>query len=49
MNITKEYSEQQEAKQLQSRIYSFIGDYQVGTLLIKCGIRKLLTVEKLST
>ncbi len=48
MDITKQYQEQQEAKQLQSRISSFIGDYQVGTLLNKCGIRKLRGVSPLT-
>lgn len=41
MNITKQHHEQQEAKQLQDRISSFLRDFQVGTLLNKCGIRKL--------
>jgi hypothetical protein len=48
MNLTKQYQEQQEAKQLRSRISSFIGDYQVGTLLNKCGIRKLRGVSPLT-
>lgn len=48
MDITKQYQEQQEAKQLQSRISSFIDDYQVGTLLNKCGIRKLRGVSPLT-
>jgi hypothetical protein len=48
MDITKQYQEQQEAKQLRSRISSFIGDYQVGTLLNKCGIRKLRGVSPLT-
>ena len=47
MDITKQYQEQQEAKHLQSRISSFIGDYQIGTLLNRCGIRKLRGVSPL--
>jgi len=47
MDITKQYQEQQEAKQLQSRISSFIGDYQIGTLLNKSGIRKLKGISPL--
>jgi hypothetical protein len=48
MDITKQYQEQQEAKQLRSRIASFIGDHQVATLLNKCGIRKLRGVSPLA-
>ncbi len=48
MDITKHHREQQETKQLQSRISSFIGDYHVGTLLNKCGIRKLGGVSPLA-
>jgi len=47
MDITKQYQERQEAKQLQSRISSFIGDCQIGTLLNKSGIRKLKGVSPL--
>jgi hypothetical protein len=32
MDITKQYQEQQEAKRLQKRISSFIGDVKIGTL-----------------
>ena len=48
MDITKQYQEQQEAKQLQSRISSFIGGFQIGTLLNKSGIRKLRGVSPLA-
>ena len=48
MDITKQHQEQQEAKQLQSRISSFIGDFQIGTLLNKSGIRKLRGVSPLA-
>ena len=48
MDITRQHQEQQEAKQLQSRISSFIGDFQVGTLLNKSGIRKLRGVSPLT-
>ena len=41
MNISKQHQNQQEAKQLQSRISSFFGEFQIGTLLNKSGIRKL--------
>lgn len=41
MDITKQHQEQQEAKRLQSRILSFFGDIQIGTLLNKSGVRKL--------
>ena len=33
MDITKQHHEQQEAKRLQGRISSFVGDFQIGTLL----------------
>jgi len=48
MDITKQYQEQQEAKRLQSRISSFIGDFKVGTLLNNNGIRKLRGVSPLT-
>ena len=41
MDITKQHQEQQEAKRLQSKIFSFIGDFQIGTLLNKSGVRKM--------
>ena len=41
MDTTKQYREQQEAKQLDNRISSFISDFSIGTLLNKSGIRKL--------
>lgn len=47
MDTTKQYQKQQEAKQLQSRISSFISDYQIGTLLNFSGIRKLKGVSPL--
>jgi|GEM_PF-4253314 len=48
MDITKQHQEQQEAKRLQSRISSFMGDFQLGTLLNKSGIRKLRGVSPLA-
>lgn len=48
MDITKQYQEQQEAKQLQSRISSFIGKVKIGTLLNNSGIRKLRGVSPLT-
>ena len=41
MDITKQHQDQQEAKQLQSRISSFFVDFRVGTLLNRSGIKKL--------
>ena len=45
MNITRQYQKEQEAKQLQNRIFSFMGDFKVGTLLNNSGIRKLRGVS----
>ena len=41
MDSTKQYQEQQEAKHLNSKITSFIADFQIGTLLNKSGIKKM--------
>ncbi|MDO9042332.1 MAG: transposase [Desulfocapsaceae bacterium] len=48
MDITKQHQEQQEAKRQQGKISSFIGKFQVGTLLNKSGIRKLRGVSPLT-
>lgn len=48
MDSSKQYQEQQEAKRLQSRISSFIGDVRIGTLLNQSGIRKLRGVPPLT-
>jgi hypothetical protein len=48
MDTTKQHQEQQEAKQLQSKIFSFIRDFQVGTLLNNSGVRKLRGVSPLT-
>lgn len=48
MDITKQHQEQQETKRLQNKIFSFIGDFQVGTLLNKSGVRKLKGVSPLT-
>lgn len=48
MDITKQHHEQQEAKRQQGKISSFIGNFQVGTLLNKSGIRKLRGVSPLT-
>ena len=40
MDISKQFEEQQAAKQLQSKITTFIKDYQIGTLMARSGIRK---------
>ena len=48
MDYTKQYRDQQEAKQLQNRISSFMKDFKVGTLLHGNGIRKLRGVSPLT-
>ena len=48
MDITRQHQERQEAKRLQGRFSSFFGDYQIGTLLNKSGIRKLRGVSPLT-
>lgn len=48
MDLNKQYQEQQEAKELQSRISSFIDKHRLGTLLNNCGIRKLRGVSPLA-
>jgi hypothetical protein len=48
MDNTKQYRDQQEAKQLQNRISSFMKDFEVGTLLHGNGIRKLRGVSPLT-
>lgn len=48
MDITRQHQERQEAKRLQGRITSFFGDFQIGTLLNKSGIRKLRGVSPLT-
>jgi len=48
MDNTKQYRDQQEARQLQNRISSFMKDFKVGTLLHGNGIRKLRGVSPLT-
>ena len=48
MDITKQHQEQQEAKRLQSKIFSFFGDFQIGALLNKSGVRKQRGVSPLT-
>ena len=48
MNITKQHQEQQETKQLQGKIFSFFGDFQIGTLLNKSGVSKMRGVSPLT-
>ena len=48
MDITRQHQERQQAKRLQGRISSFFGDFQIGTLLNKSGIRKLRGVSPLT-
>lgn len=48
MDYTRQYQEQQEAKQLQTRISSFIKDFKIGTLLHGNGIRKMRGVTPLT-
>ena len=45
MDNIKQYLEQQEASKLQGKISSFMGKFQIGTLLHKNGIRKLRGVS----
>jgi len=47
MDYTKQYLDQQEAKQLQGRISSFMRDFKIGTLLHSNGIKKLRGVPPL--
>jgi hypothetical protein len=48
MNHTQYYQEQQEARRLHDRIYSFLEDCKVGTLLSGSGIRKLRGAKPLA-
>lgn len=48
MDYTQQYRDQQEAKQLQNKISSFIKDLKIGTLLHGNGIRKLRGVSPLT-
>lgn len=48
MDNTKQYLDQQEAKQLQNRISTFMRNFKVGTLLHGNGIRKLRGVSPLT-
>ena len=48
MDSTKQFQEQQEATRLNNKIFSFIADFQIGTLLNKCGIRKVRGASPLS-
>ena len=41
METAKQFQEQQEAIRLNSKIISFVVDFQIGTLLNKFGIRKM--------
>ena len=41
MHTTKHFQKQQEAKQLQGRIHSFMSDFNIGTILNRSGISKL--------
>jgi len=41
MHTTRHFQEQQEAKQLQARISSFMSDFNIGTILNRSGISKL--------
>ena len=41
MDISKQFEEQQAAKQLKSKITTFINDCQIGSLMNRCGIRKV--------
>lgn len=48
MKITKSYQTQQEVKQLNNRVSSFIAKFTVGTMLNNCGIRKQRGVSPLT-
>ena len=48
MDTTKQYRNQQEAKQLQGRIASFMKEFKIGTLLHGNGIRKVRGVSPLT-
>ena len=48
MDSTKQFQEQQEAKHLNSKISSFVADFQIGTLLNKSGIKKVRGASPLS-
>ena len=48
MDITKQHQEQQEGKRLQNKISSFFGEFQIGTLLNKSGVRKLRGVSPMT-
>lgn len=48
MDITKEYQGEQEAKQLNNRISTFISNFKVGSLLNNSGIRKLRGVTPIT-
>jgi len=48
MDYTQTCQEQQEAKRLRNRIFSFLDDFKVGTLLNGSGIRKLRGAKPLA-
>ena len=48
MDTTKQFQEQQEANRLNSKITSFIADFQIGTLLNKARIKKVRGASPLS-
>jgi hypothetical protein len=48
MDTTKQYRNQQEAKQLQNRISAFIRNFKIGTMLHNNGIRKMRGVSPLT-
>lgn len=48
MDITKQYQDQQEAKQLQNKIFCFMQVFKIGTLMNSNGIRKIRGVSPLT-
>ena len=48
MDITKQHQEQQDATRLNNRITSFMDDWQIGTMMNRCGISKLRGVSPLA-
>ncbi|HFE38312.1 MAG TPA: hypothetical protein ENK06_07850 [Gammaproteobacteria bacterium] len=48
-DIIRQYRQQQETNQLKSKISAFIGDYRIGRLLNRSGIRKIRGVSPLKS
>ena len=48
MDITRQHQDQQEAKQLQNKIFCFMQEFKIGTLMNSNGIRKIRGVSPLT-